>query len=241
MASVRLTNDLRDHIRNNAVKAFDAANPLWKPSNEFQGLVKKAALESEHQKLAKHVADTFVTKNLKTTHFGIKRMAPEEKPITNVSLIRNSTQEDVDKDFIRSLERSSEISIEFDFDSAISLYCSPGMYGGVDTGLDITTLPAEYRSELTDYMNQGLQAKQDRREKFDNYYQSIRDLLDNCNTLKQLLETWPAVESLVPEQFIQKLHEKVDRKQAAKTRREAINFNAEAANQTVLTAKLVGG
>ncbi len=72
------------------------------------------------------------------------------------------------------------------------------------------------------------------------YRGTIEDLLDNCNTLKQLLEVWPAAENLVPQELLSKMHEKVTRQQKARTIREKIEFDADAANQIVLTAKLMG-
>jgi len=74
-----------------------------------------------------------------------------------------------------------------------------------------------------------------------NYKQSIRNLLDKCSTLKQLLEIWPAAESLVESDKLAQMHVKVTRKQRAQQVREEIDFDPTLANQTVLTAKLLGG
>jgi len=60
-------------------------------------------------------------------------------------------------------------------------------------------------------------------------------------TLKQLLEVWPAAESLVPADKIQKMHVKVTRKQKAAQIKEEISFDPTVANQAVLTAKMLGG
>ena len=73
------------------------------------------------------------------------------------------------------------------------------------------------------------------------YERSIRDLVTRCTTLKQLLEIWPAAESLVPTDKIQKLHTKVTRIERATQIKEEIRFDPTIANQAVLTAKMLGG
>jgi len=73
-----------------------------------------------------------------------------------------------------------------------------------------------------------------------NYNSSIRELLESCTTLKQLLEIWPAAESLVPNDRLQKMHTKITRVERAKQIKEEVNFDPTIANQTVLTAKLMG-
>ena len=72
------------------------------------------------------------------------------------------------------------------------------------------------------------------------YEGSIYDLLQNCTTLKQLLEIWPAAESLVPNNKLHQMHEKITRVQRAAEIKEAVCFDPTLANQTVLTAKLLG-
>jgi hypothetical protein len=74
-----------------------------------------------------------------------------------------------------------------------------------------------------------------------NYNGSISDLLENCSTLKQLLEIWPAAESLVESEKLAKMHVKVSRKERAQQIKDEICFDPTIANQAVLTAKLLGG
>ena len=74
-----------------------------------------------------------------------------------------------------------------------------------------------------------------------NYNGSITDLLENCTTLKQLLEIWPAAESLVESDKLAKMHVKVTRKERAQQIKEEVCFDPTIANQAVLTAKLLGG
>ena len=50
MASVRMTNELRDTIRQNADKAYTLSSPEPKPNNEYIALVVQAAVNEPAQK-----------------------------------------------------------------------------------------------------------------------------------------------------------------------------------------------
>ena len=73
------------------------------------------------------------------------------------------------------------------------------------------------------------------------YDGQIMDLLNGVTTLKQMLEIWPGGESLVPSDKLQQLHVKVTRLARAKEIADEVCFDASLANQTVLTAKMLGG
>jgi len=64
-------------------------------------------------------------------------------------------------------------------------------------------------------------------------------LLDECNTLKQLLESWPAAKEFVDPFDIRQMHEKITRKQAARRRIDTSGVDIDSLNQVVLTSKLV--
>ena len=57
MASVRMTNELRADIRRKAEKAYEAANPIPKPDNEFVNAVRDAILNGPQQKYLKWMHD----------------------------------------------------------------------------------------------------------------------------------------------------------------------------------------
>ena len=101
--------------------------------------------------------------------------------------------------------------------------------------LDLNFIP-----EVRENFDALVEAKAKHNKELRDYRASIRDLLDKCTTLKQLLEIWPAAESLVPSESIQKLHEKVTRKAKAEQIKEEIQFDPTIANQAVLTSKMLG-
>lgn len=68
----------------------------------------------------------------------------------------------------------------------------------------------------------------------------VKDALENCNTLGQLIKLWPAAEKLASSEDLSQLHKKETRTQAARRVREEIDLDVSALNSTVLTASLLG-
>ena len=78
------------------------------------------------------------------------------------------------------------------------------------------------------------------REKKSEFRKGVRNLLEQCNTVKQLLTAWPAASKLLPPATVQKMHEKVERKFDAEAAKARANFDPSQANTTILTAALLG-
>ena len=72
------------------------------------------------------------------------------------------------------------------------------------------------------------------------FRESIVQVIRSCNTVKQLLDVFPAAEKLLSSDTIQKLHTKVTRKIDAEAVRERANFDTNIANQVILTSALLG-
>jgi len=241
MASVRLSHELRNEIRRNAMEAFETANPKWKADNGFQTKIKYAIQNSKWQNFAETLNGMIQNEQQTrdTNQFGLERIKVDSTRINHITLTRNKTQEDRDNEL--GHPRSDTVELEIELDAAFEAWSKEGMYGGCSTTVDIESLTDEDRLEINDLMTQAKVFQKELRDKEDKYQTSIVNLLDNCNTLKQLLESWPAAESLIPQSKIELMHKKVTRSAAAKQRREAVEFDSDEINQTVLTAKLVGG
>jgi hypothetical protein len=78
------------------------------------------------------------------------------------------------------------------------------------------------------------------KEAHSKFTHGVKDALNNCNTLGQLIKLWPAAENLASEEDMRKLHTKETRAQTAKRVREEIDLDVGALNTTVLTANLIG-
>ena len=234
MASVRMTNELRYDIRRNAENAYDLANPEPRPSTEYVNRVRQAIEKSPVQKFLKEMAELGEERGLKELKGENILPRPNNDPITGVVLRRVNINASHYRDYEQhTINFTTQMHKYFVTEETYNRYGKPNVY--------IEDLADEDRLEVDDLFDKLEADHNEWRTSRQNYERSIRDLLDNVTTLKQLLEVWPAAESLVPPEKIQKMHTKENRKQQAKRVREEINFDPTVANQAVLTAKMLGG
>lgn len=236
MASVRMTNELRYDIRRNAENAYDLANPEPQPSTEYIDRVRRAVINSPAQKFLKDMAEIGAERGITKLEHGNQKIVPfcNKDPITGVDLKRvsptvNNTQ-NVDR---HTIKFNTQMHKYYVTEENYNRWGNPSVWVedfSDDDRLEVTDLFIKHEAAHDTWFD----AKQ-------SYETSIRDLLDSVTTLKQLLEVWPAAESLVPAEKIQKMHTKENRKQQAKRVREEVNFDPTVANQAVLTAKMLGG
>jgi hypothetical protein len=234
MASVRMTQEMRSDIRRAASNAYDLSNPEPTPSNEYIAAVKQAVLSSPEQKFLKSMRDQGVKQNLHARQG--KNILPfkNKDPITSVEL--RSKNNDA-----RGMRDYDDQEIKFDVqlpefwvtDEMNQRWGIPNVY--------IQDLAPEDAQEIGQYFRDFKATWDAAREARHTYNRQISDLLDKVTTLKQLLEVWPAAESLVSSDKLAQMHVKVTRKQKAAAIKEEISFDPTVANQTVLTAKLLGG
>lgn len=130
---------------------------------------------------------------------------------------------------------SSDIYCELDTPVQLPYGNNYGAYS-VDVGSFDITVREELHSKLATAIDNNAAYQ----EKFSQFAKSIDSVLEQCNTVKQLLEVWPGAESLLPNDVIQKLHTKVTRKVDAEKVRDLSQFDADAANQVLLTSSLLG-
>ena len=111
-------------------------------------------------------------------------------------------------------------------------------YGYYD--VDINSFDISIREELHTKIAAAVDADNEWDDKFSEAIKQVRSILDQCNTVKQLLEVWPGAEKLLSAEVIQKLHTKVTRKVDAEKVLDTSGFDEQQANQVILTANLLG-
>jgi hypothetical protein len=236
MASVRMTNELRDTIRRNAENAYDLANPEPKPSTEYIDRVRKAVINSPAQKFLKDMAELGAERGITKLENGKQKIVPfaNKDPITGVDLKRKAPSQGNPLHAERhTIKFATQMHKYYVTEENYNRWGNPDVWVEDfedDDRLEIMDLFAKHEAAHDTWFGE----KQ-------SYERSIRDLLDSVTTLKQLFEIWPAAESLVPADKIQKMHTKENRKQQAQRVREEVNFDPTIANQAVLTAKMLGG
>ena len=72
------------------------------------------------------------------------------------------------------------------------------------------------------------------------YRQKVQETIASFTTLNQALKAWPALKDFVPQNKINKVYEKVERKAKQQQQREAIEVQEQELNSVILTASLLG-
>ena len=240
MASVRMTRDLQNTIRRNAEEAYSVANPRPAPSEEMVQFTRDALMNAPHQQWAKKSYELALEHDI-PGHFGQydypRPSKDTDKTVTAIELRAKSDQES-------RWHHNNYHEVRLPLQTPITDYIYPqdgGRYYGASVPMYIENARPEDQTQLREYFDAFRKADQEYSQKRVAYESSISDLVIKCTTLKQLLEVWPAAESLVPPSAIQKLHTKVSRKQRAAAIKEEVCFDPTIANQAVLTAKMLGG
>ena len=232
MASVRMTNELRYKVRIAAREAYEMAHPEPQPSSDFLEALRHAIYDSPIQTYYREMTSRAKIMGIdKTYKNASRRILPCER-----------------RDLITKIELRKAVGTTYNeiilsLDMPLNNYLvNPELKR--DWGREviyIDDLREAEKTEILEKFNQLRASVSDHHEKEGAYNDQIDKLLNSCTTLKQLLEIWPAAESLVPSDKIQKMHVKVTRKQKAQQIAEEISFDPSVANQTVLTAKMLGG
>lgn len=248
MASVRMTRELRDVIRRKAEEAYELANPRPKPNNEYVAAVRAAIVDSPEQTYLRDIKKLGEEREVdKATRYGqnILPHSPKET-VTGIELRIQTLAGVVSRQPMLGVvnrQGSDYKNCHVNFDTPLTNYLvvdGDRRHWG-DPVVWINDLRVEDKTQIIEHFDAHQKADEDYTVARRNYESSIRDLVNNVTTLKQLLEIWPAAESLIPNDKIQKMHIKVTRAQRAAEIKEEVCFDPTIANQAVLTAKMLGG
>lgn len=245
MASVRLSRDLRRDILHKSQVAFEKTNPDPAPSTAFLQKLATAIIDSPVQLAAKRVAQAHCDDSgLKQQFlsFDMHELVPQRFNISSFKL-RGEPRSAEEKE-LTSSHYSSNRFLEFEVNTAapISILHNPDRYTSDATTITlyVQDLSKEHQQPILDELVMLIKQRETLREKRSNYRANIFGLLEDCNTVHQFVETWPAGDAFLSTEVKQRMHEKVTRQQSARNRREALDFDSTIANQVVLTSKLIG-
>lgn len=216
MASVRLGRDTRRQIKRAALKAYEVAVQEPKLDNETKELVWKGIVEHPA-----HIAFT----NFSTAY------GDSFEKLTG----RNHKLHKSDQVCLKYGDRQSEA---FKLSTERSSWVSHSYYQH-EVRLKNLHLSEEERLHVQDKIVDLAERREAARLQERNYERQITDLLDSCNTLKQLLDSQPSMKEFVPDHMMQDMHKKVTRESQARERREIANVDGDLINRVVLTSKLV--
>ena len=232
MATVRLSQQLHRQLLDAAKEKYKVTNPEPNQSPELM-IVLRAGLQTMPAVTAFNtMLATPAIQNEMATKSEISLALNRAEP-GNVTEIRvhNITKH------TRYAETGDPTDIYCELDTPVQLPYGSN-YGSYDVSID--SFDITVRDELHSTLATAIDNTAAYQEKFHHFAKSIDSVLEQCNTVKQLLEVWPGAETLIPNDVIQKLHTKVTRKVDAEKVRDLSQFDADAANQVLLTSSLLG-
>lgn len=219
MGSVRLTKDRQNRIHRKAIQAFEVANPQPTLSAEIKNLIWQGAYGDPIQVACRQ----FVEDN---------RSALKDRQIT-------VSYTETDRVNYKFKLDDKERGIEFHWPTERVLFGGRNSYihnlhnGKLGGNSD------EDNAKIEEAVRDNATQRDQLTDRYNAFYNQTRKLLSECNTLKQLLESWPAAKEFVDPHDIRQMHEKITRKQAAKRRIDTSGVDIDSLNQVVLTSKLV--
>ena len=252
MATVRMTQTMAADIEVAAMKAWHNTNPSPEKNPELQALVRQAVLRMPAITKIKEIADDPVVKELidgKNTRLtGYLKPFADSSEVSEVfledipktaapspSLWQSVTDVDSDDEPLHNV--FTEFNMKIEFDTPIIVPCVDSW---MNFDIHYTHLHPDDRVAIATKATEAYLKANEHSKKESDFRESIQQVIKSCNTVKQLLDVWPAAEKLLSADTIQKLHKKVTRKIDADAVRERANFNPDAANQVILTNSLLG-
>ena len=218
MASVRMTNMLRNDILRAACDAFDIANPEPELSNENHRLFREAILAMPVHELIRE----FIRAGYKSFNMSM----PSEKDVTAIDIHPEGNGDAVLGRRYKTIQLQTPMKLNS------TTYGNPDAY--------IEDMKPEHRAPVQRMIVNLHNEQREHNDKRLKYRTSIKQLLEQCSSVKQFLDAWPAGEQFVPVEAKQRMQQKVTRQQRAQKIREEVNFDASDVNEVVLTAKVMG-
>ncbi|WP_291812729.1 Nmad5 family putative nucleotide modification protein [Limnobacter sp.] len=231
MATVRMTQQMADKIEKAAMEKWETANQSPEKNPEFTTAVRSAV--NRMPLIAKMIEisnDPVIQENI-AFH---TRLSNAVKPFDARTEVSGVLLEDIPN--TKSADHGT-FTIKVEFDTPISVPCVDQW---MTFDVSLNQLNSEDRNTITTLANEANQKQDDYAKARSDFRMSIKQVIDSCNTVKQLLDVWPAAENLLDAEVIQRLHTKVTRKIDAEAVRERANFDPDAANQVILTSSLLG-
>lgn len=230
MATVRMTQELRQTIRRKAEKAFDLATPRVEPSKEV--CTRLVAAINAAPMLTKLKEVESIVKSVKgKTFFGLQNLK-----------IGTETESSVKVQYMRTKpDGAREESVTYvDLDPAVVFTSVRDRWGHGSACVSTSLFTDDDRAFFDAELSRIEQLNSDRGDKRDTYMETIRKLVGGCNTYKQLLEVWPQVTAFTPQEVLDRHNAKPEKRSRAQTLREDLELDTAQLNGVAVKAKLTG-
>ena len=252
MSTVRMSADLQYKIANNARDTYNVANPEREIPSDVGNKI--------YDKYLKEKFETIQMFLLSEENISVlDKKCTKIKPISKLRLKLKycHTQEQVDHNGVAEMV---EVNDNFNFDLSLTnreitalLSTDPANdyhdHVAVQLQIDITgydndSVPSKDFIDLSCPLFSELISIRQHNDKVYNggrdYKQKVQETIASFTTLNQALKAWPALKDFVPQDKIDKVYEKVERKAKQQQQREAIEVQEQELNSVILTASLLG-
>lgn len=219
MGSVRLTKDRQNQIHRKAIKAFELANPQPTLSAEIRDLIWQGAYGDPIQ-------------------VACRQFAEDNRSALNDCHI-NITHVKADRVTYKFKLNDKERGIDFNWPTERLLFGGRNAYFHALYNHKLGGNSDEDNARIEEAVRDCATQRDQLNDRYRAFFNQTLKLLSECNTLKQLLESWPAAKEFVDSDDIRQMHEKITRKQAARRRIDTSGVDIDSLNQVVLTSKLV--
>lgn len=231
MATVRLSQNLREEIYRKAANAFEAAHPEPSLNDEDTKFLTDALINAPAQVEARELREKIkVFSGKYNRSFGFcDATAFCAAEIERVRIECPTTYEGC---------QNASVTLSVDLTNEVELLTG-GYYSRYSSSISVSALDASHQSRVTHFIDELYAAREAHKLKSKQYHDQIMALLNRCTTLKQLVSAWPQIKTFVPEEALQKMEEKVERT-APKSIAEEVEFDTSLATSVAVTAKLKG-
>ena len=214
MATVRMSDKLKDEIRQEAARQFENVNPEQSFSLDIGDRVYNKYVEPLVQDINK----------IKQSHdINDSYLNMSESAEIAVEIHHSFTKEKVTDGYIEPLKMSASRIM-------------PGA-GNSYRGAECTFKLLHDSLEAVGV----IKANEDIKISHRQYTRKVSDTLDNFTTLNQALKAWPGLEKLVTNDWaIQRVNEKITRRKKAQEQRQEIELDEVELNSVILTNSLIG-
>ena len=251
MSTVRMSDQLQRDIAKEAINTYDKANPEREIPSDMGNKMYDKYLKQKHENMQTFLLSTENVSVIDPSYAKIKSISSLRLRISYSDIEEqtdydgNATMEIVDQHMDFNLDVSNREVMTL-------LSKNPDGYNDhatVALKIDITgnnedenpfrehvDLSCPLLSELVSIREYNDKVYTGGRQ----YKQKVQEAIAAFTTLNQALKAWPALKDLVPQDKIDKVYEKVERKAKQQQQREAIEVQEQELNSVILTASLLG-
>lgn len=232
MATVRISQRLYDEIVDSFKKKYESGNPKPTRSPELLSAVREGLLTMPAVLAFDVMLESpAIQQELNTGSELGTALTRADKSDTTEIRIRKITKHQR----YQLTNSSTEMYVELPTPVKLPYGSNYGYYD-----VDINSFDISIREELHTKIAAAVDASHEWDDKFNEATKQVRSILEQCNTVKQLLKVWPGAEKLLSSEVIQKLHTKVTRNVDVEKVLDTSGFDEQQANQVILTANLLG-